>query len=58
MKQIILPVTVHLNVRPPLPLWPRAPPAPPPGRARGAHPCQGGDNGGGCGRCHHEKKQA
>ena len=49
MKQIILPVTVHLNIRLPLALLRPEPEA----RA-----CQGCGNCGGCGKCQHEEKQA
>ena len=57
MKQIILPVTVHLNIRLPLALLQRkadahADPEPE------AHACQGCGNCGGCGKCQHEEKQA
>ena len=47
MKQIILPVTVHLNIRLPLALLQPE-----------AHACQGCGNCGGCGKCQHEEKQA
>jgi hypothetical protein len=58
MKQIILPVTIHLNIRLPLALLQPesadAPTSPEPE----AHACQGCGNCGGCGKCQHEKKQA
>ena len=67
MKQIILPVTVHLNIRLPLALLQPEPadaptgPEPadaPTGPEPEAHACQGCGNCGGCGKCQHEKKQA
>ena len=55
MKQIILPVTIHLNIRLRhallLPESADAPTGPEPE----AHVCQGC---GGCGKCQHEEKQA
>ena len=55
MKQIILPVTIHLNIRLPLArLQPESADAPT-GPEPEAHVCQGC---GGCGKCQHEKKQA
>ena len=47
MKQIILPVTVHLNICLPLALLQPE-----------AHACQGCGNCGGCGKYQHEEKQA
>ena len=58
MKQIILPVTVHLNIRLPLVLLQPEPAAAPTGPEPGAHACQGCGNCGGCGKCQHEEKQA
>ena len=57
MKQIILPVTVHLNTRLPLALLQRKADAPT-GPEPEAHACQGCGNCGGCGKCQHEEKQA
>ena len=57
MKQIILPVTVHLNIRLPLALLQRKADAPT-GPEPEALACQGCGNCGGCGKCQHEKKQA
>ena len=54
MKQIILLVTVHLNVRLPLVLLqPESTDAP-----TGPEPGQGCGNCGECGKCQHEEKQA
>ena len=58
MKQIILPVTVHLNIRLPLALLQPEPAAAPTGPEPEAHACQGCGNCGGCGKCQHEEKQA
>ena len=58
MKQIILPVTVHLNIRLPLALLQPDPAAAPPGPELEAHACRGGGNCGGCGKCQQEEKQA
>ena len=58
MKQIILPVTVHLNIRLPLALLQPESADAPTGPEPEAHACQGCDNCGGCGKCQHEKKQA
>ena len=58
MKQIILPVTVHLNIRLPLALLPPEPADAPTGPEPEAHTCQGCGNCGGCGKCQHEEKQA
>ena len=56
MKQIILPVTIHLNIRLPLArLQPESADAPT-GPEPEAHACQGCGNCGGCGKCQHEKK--
>ena len=55
MEQIILPVTVHLNIRLPLALLQPEPADTPTGPEPEAHACQGC---GGCGKCHHEEKQA
>ncbi|HIT67352.1 MAG TPA: hypothetical protein IAB61_08965 [Candidatus Merdisoma merdipullorum] len=54
MKQIILPVTVHLNVRLPLVLLQPEPTDAP----TGPEPGQGCGNCGECGKCQHEEKQA
>ena len=58
MKQIILPVTIHLNIRLPLALLQPESADAPTGPEPEAHACQGCDNCGGCGKCQHEKKQA
>ncbi len=58
MKQIILPVTVHLNIRLPLALLQPEPADAPTGPEPEAHACQGCGNCGGCGKCQHEEKQA
>ena len=58
MKQIILPVTVHLNIRLPFALLHPKPPDAPTGPEPKAHACQGCGNCGGCGKCQHEEKQA
>ena len=58
MKQIILPVTVHLNIRLPLALLQRDPAEPPPGPGPEAQACRGCGTCGGCGKCQHEEKQA
>ena len=58
MKQIILPVTVHLNIRLPLALLQPEPAAVPTGPEPEAHACQCCGNCGGCGKCQHEEKQA
>ena len=55
MKQIILPVTVHLNIRLPLALLQPEQVAAPTGPEPEGHVCQGC---GGCGKCQHEEKQA
>lgn len=57
MKQIILPVTVHLNIRLPLDLLQPESPATPTSPEPEAHACQGCGNCGGCGKCQHEEKQ-
>ena len=57
MKQIILPVTVHLNIRLPLALLQRKADTPT-GSELEAHACHGCGNCGGCGKCRHEEKQA
>ena len=54
MKQIILPVTVHLNIDLPLALLQPEPADAPTGPEPEAHACQGC---GGCGKCQHEEKQ-
>lgn len=56
MKQIILPVTVHLNIRLTLALLQPEPVDTPTDPE--AHACQGCGNCGGCGKCQHEEKQA
>ena len=58
MKQIILPVTVHLNIDLPLALLQPEPATAPTGPELEAHACQDCGNCGGCGKCQHEKKQA
>lgn len=58
MEQIILPVTVHLNIRLPLALLQPEPADAPTGPEPEAHACQGCGNCGGCGKCQHEEKQA
>ena len=58
MKQIILPVTVQLNIRLPLALLQPEPADAPTGPEPEAHACQGCGNCGRCGKCQHEKKQA
>ena len=58
MKQIILPVTVHLNIRLPLALLQSELAGAPTGPEPEAHACQGCGNCGGCGKCQHEEKQA
>ena len=58
MKQIILPVTVHLNINLPLALLQPESADAPTGPEPEAHACQGCGNCGGCGKCQHEKKQA
>ena len=58
MKQIILPVTVHLNIRLPLALLQPEQVAAPTGPEPEAHACHGCGNCGGCGKCQHEEKQA
>jgi hypothetical protein len=58
MKQIVLPVTVHLNIRLPLALLQPEPADAPTGPEPEAHTCQGCGNCGGCGKCQHEEKQA
>ena len=58
MKQIILPVTVHLNIRLPLALLQPKPAAVPTGPEPEAHACQGCGNCGGGGEGQHEEKQA
>ena len=57
MKQIILPVTVHLNTRLPLALLPPDRADAPTGRGPEPHPCQGWGTCGGGGKCQHKKKQ-
>ena len=54
MKQIILPVTIHLNIRLPLALLQPEPADAP----TGPEPGQGCGNCGECGKCQHEEKQA
>ena len=58
MKQIILPVTIHLNIRLPHALLQPESADAPAGPEPEAHACQGCGNCGGCGKCQHEKKQA
>ena len=58
MKQIILPVTIHLNIRLPHALLQPESADAPTGPKPEAHACQGCGNCGGCGKCQHEKKQA
>ena len=58
MKQIILPVTVHLNIDLPHALLQPEPADTPTGPEPEAHACQGCGNCGGCGKCQHEEKQA
>ena len=58
MKQIILPVTVHLNIRLPLALLQPNRQTRPPARSRRPMPGQGCGNCGGCRKCQHEEKQA
>ena len=58
MKQIILPITVHLNIRLPLALLRPEPADAPTGPEPEAHACQGCGNCGGCGKCRHEKNRA
>ena len=58
MKQIILPVTVHLNIRLPLALLQPEPADAPTGPEPEAHACQGCGNCGGGRKCQHEEKQA
>ena len=58
MKQIILPVTIHLNIRLPLALLQPEPADAPTGPEPETHACQGCGNCGGCRKCQHEKKQA
>ena len=57
MKQIILPVTVHLNIRLPLALLQPEPADAPSGPEPEAHACQGCGNCGGCRKCKHEKSK-
>ena len=56
MKQIILPVTVHLNINLPLALLQPESADAPTGPEPEAHACQGCGNCGGCGKCQHEEK--
>ena len=58
MKQIILPVTIHLNIRLPLVLLQPEPAYAPTGPEPDPRACQGCCNCGGCGKCQHEEKQA
>ena len=58
MKQIILPVTIHLNIRLSHALLQPESADAPTGSEPEAHACQGCGNCGGCGKCQHEKKQA
>ena len=58
MKQIILPVTVHLNIRLPLALLQSKLADALTGLEPEAYACQGCGNCGGCGKCQHEEKQA
>ena len=58
MKQTILPVTVHLNIRLPLALLQPEPADAPTGPEPEAHACHSCGNCGGCGKCQHEEKQA
>ena len=59
MKQIILPVTVHLNIRLPLALLQPEPADAPTGPEPEAHACQGcGNCGGGRGGRQEEKEAA
>ena len=55
MKQIIFPVTVHLNIRLPLAILQPKPADAPTGPEPEAHACHGCGN---CGKCQHEEKQA
>lgn len=61
MKQIMLPVTIHLNIRLPLAVIqpepagsPELPTAPEPE----AHSCRNCHSCGGCGKCQHEEEQS
>ena len=56
MKQIILPVTIHLNIRLPLALLQPEPADTPTGPEPEAHACQGCGNCGGCGKCQQDRK--
>ena len=56
MKQIILPVTIHLNIRLPHALLQPESADAPTGPEPEAHACQGCGNCGGCGKCQHEEK--
>ena len=55
MKQIILLVTVHLNIRLPLALLQPKSADAPTGPEPEAHACQCCGNCGGCGKCQHEE---
>ena len=57
MKQIILPVTVHLNIRLPLALLQPEPADAPTGPEPEAHACQGCGNCGGCGEWQHQQTE-
>ena len=58
MKQIILPITVHLNIDLPLTLLQPEPTNAPTGPEPEPHACQSCGNCGGYGKCQHEEKQA
>ena len=57
MKQIILPVTVHLNIRLPLALLQPEPAAAPTGPEPEAHSCRNCHSYGGYGKCQHEEER-
>ncbi|MDO4265650.1 MAG: hypothetical protein Q4C63_04205 [Eubacteriales bacterium] len=58
MKQIILPVTVHLNIRLPLTLLQTESTDAPINPEPEVHACQCCGNRGGCGKCQHEEKHS
>ena len=58
MKQIILPVTVQLNIRLPLALLQPERQTHPPARSRRPMPARAAATAAGCGKCQHEEKQA
>lgn len=58
MKQIILPVTVHLIIDLSLALLPPEPAYVPTCTEAEPHTCQGYGDCGGCGKCRHEEKLA